>query len=157
MAAMMREQRGGPCEFMRQPLSDDNRPVLCPLAFASRRCKGYETRLHSYSGEGFAGDWGLHKFEHYWWGSRSTWITDSHAIRFILTYNGTNGPLCRLQMRIMMIHCDIEHRNAEWLADADYGSRHGGDMWYDPLLMEHDACAALLRKRHAPPMGPLLL
>ena len=106
MAAMMREMQGGPCEFMKQSLDSLEQPVLRPSAFIIRY-KGYEYRLHSYLGEAYAGNYGLHKFEHYWWGSRSTWITDSHAICFILTYDGTNGPLCRLQMRIMMIHCNM--------------------------------------------------
>ena len=154
LAAMRREMAGGTCEFMR-----DNKKTsgqLRPIAFGSRRCKGYERRLHSHLGEGFAGDFGLQKCQHYLWGIRNSWITDSYAMRFILSYDGTNGPLCRLQMRLCMLHVDIYHRNAKWLGDADYFSRHGGDMWCDPLLAEHDAFAARLRKLHAAPVGPLL-
>ena len=61
----------------------------------------------------------MSKCSHYMWGIRNTWITDANTMRFLLSYAGTNGPLCRLQMRVMM-HCvDILHRNAEWLVDAD--------------------------------------
>ena len=114
-------------------------PQLKPVCFGSRRCKGFETRLHSYLGEGFTGDWGLSKCTHYLWGLRNTWITDQYALVFLLTYDGDNAPVRRLQMRIMNYFVDIVHRNARFLAPADYGSRHGGDMWWDPLIASHNA------------------
>ena len=77
-------------------------------------------------------------------------------MRFILSYDGTNGLLCRLQMRLCMLHVDIRHRNARWLGGADYFSRHGGDMWHDSLLAQYNAFAARLIKDHATPIGPLL-
>ena len=75
---------------------------------------------------------------------------------FILSYDSTNGPLCRLQMRLCMLHVDIHHRNAKLLGDADYFSCHGGNMWHDPLLAQHNAFAARLIKDRAAPVGPLL-
>ena len=59
-------------------------------------------------------------------------------------------------MRIMMMHVDVIHRNARFLGGANYGSREGGDLWYDPLISKHNAFAATLRKNFAAPTGPLL-
>ena len=62
LAAMLLEMPGGPCEF----LSDGEEiPQLLPIAFGSKLTKGYEERLHSRLGEGFAGDWGLNKCKHF--------------------------------------------------------------------------------------------
>ena len=59
-------------------------------------------------------------------------------------------------MRIMMMHMDVNHRSKIWVIGADYGSREAGDLWYDPLIRDHNAYAAMLRKRFAPPIGPVL-
>ena len=79
MAAMIREMDGCDCKLMGDPPKDMPNPImpsLNPFCFGSRRCKGYETKLHSYLGEGFAGDYGLIKFSHYLWGMRNIWATD---------------------------------------------------------------------------------
>ncbi len=52
--------------------------VLRPIAFGSRRCRGNEVRLHSYLGEGFAGDWAINKTRHYLFGRRFVWVTDCY-------------------------------------------------------------------------------
>ena len=59
-------------------------------------------------------------------------------------------------MQIMMMHVDVIHRNARFLGGADYGSRKGGDLWFDPDISKHDAFAATLRKNFDAPVGPLL-
>ena len=84
---------------------------------------------------------------------RNTWITGQYTLIYLMNYNGNNGAICHLQMRIMMMHMDVVHRNDEFVIKADYGSRKGGDLWYDPLIRNHNAFAATLRKRFAPPKG----
>ena len=57
--AMYREMAGGECIFLKDPPkggSPELVPRPKPVCFRSRRCKGYETRLHSYLGESFTGD-----------------------------------------------------------------------------------------------------
>ena len=88
---------------------------------------------------------------------RNTWATDQYALVFLINYDGDNGPICRLQMRIMIIHVEIVHRNASFVGVAYYGSREAGDMWFDPLISKHKAFSAMIRKNHAAPMGPLML
>ena len=56
----------------------------------------------------------------------------------------------------LYVACGYPPPYAKWLGDADYFSCHGGDMWHDPLLAQHNAFAARLRKDHAAPVGPLL-
>ena len=73
---------GGPCELLRD---GEESPQFLLIAFGSKRTKGYEKRLHSHLGEGFAGDWGLNTCKHFLWGIRNSWITDSYAMSFILS------------------------------------------------------------------------
>ena len=56
------EMAGGPCEFLRD---GEESPQFRPIAFSSKRTKGYEKRLHSHLGKGFAGDWGPLTVWHY--------------------------------------------------------------------------------------------
>jgi hypothetical protein len=156
IAAMEREIAGGECEFLRDPQNDQPSPALRPVSFGSRMCKGYECQLHSHLGEIIAGDWGANKCRIQLWGIRNTWVTDCYAVKFLLAYDGDNGILRRWQMRLMMMHLDVIHRNAKWLGNADYLSRFGGEIHYDPLISGYEAIAAQLRKNHAAPIGPLL-
>ena len=52
MAVMCRKIEGRPCEFLTDPPKDGafEIPHLKPICFGSRKCKGYETKLHSYFG-----------------------------------------------------------------------------------------------------------
>ena len=88
---------------------------------------------------------------------RNTWATDQYALVFLINYDGENGPICRLQMRIMMMHVNIVHRNASFIGGHYYGSCEACDTWFDPFISKHNAFAATLRKNYAAPMGPLLL
>ena len=56
------------------------------------------------------------------------WITDCYALRFIMTYDGPNPVILRLQMRFMMWGMDIQHRPDKHLVDADYFSRCGANL-----------------------------
>jgi hypothetical protein len=133
LSAMHTRMRGGDFLFM----TKDSTAVLHPVAFGCRRTRGNEKRLHSHLGEGFAGDWAINKCRHMCFGQRFTWTTDCHAIKFILSYDGKNPAILRLQMRFMCWDMDIEHRNDIHLTDADYFSRLGSDLCYDPLLRDY--------------------
>ena len=102
--------------------------VLHPVAFGGRRCRGNEIQLHSHLGEGFAGDWAINKNCHMLLGMRFVLVTDCYAIRFILSYNGNNPAVLRLQMQLMCWDMDIVHRNDVYMTDADYWSRLGEDI-----------------------------
>ena len=67
-------------------------------------------------------------------GQRFTWVTDCYAIKFILSYDGCNPSILRLQMRLMCWDMDINHRNDTFLTDADYWSCLGVDLCFNPLL-----------------------
>ena len=142
---------GGPCEFM----MPDAKCRLRPVCFGSRKCRGKESKLHSHLGEGFCGDWAINKNRARLYGRRFTWITDCHALRFIMTYDGPNPVLLRLQMRFMMWSMDIIHRIAKWLTDADYFSRCGTDLCFDPLYSNYLRFTIELRKLYPPVSGPM--
>ena len=59
------------------------------------------------------------------------WVTDCYAIKFILSYEGGNPAILRLQMRLMCWDVDIVHRPDTKLVDADYWSRLGVDIEFD--------------------------
>ncbi len=82
-------------------MTTSSEATLHPIAFGSRRCRGNEVRLHSHLGEGFAGDYAMNKCRHYLFGQRFVWVTDCYAIKFILSYDGANHAILRLQMRLM--------------------------------------------------------
>ncbi len=90
-------------------------------------------------------------------GQRFTWVTDCYALKFILSYDGRNFAILHLQMRFMCWDMDIEHRNDIHLTDADYWSRLGADICYDPLLKDYIERADFLRKKFpAPTQFPML-
>jgi hypothetical protein len=103
-------------------MTKDGGGVLHPVAFGSCRMRGNEKRLHSYLGEGFAGDWAINKVWHMCFGRRFVWVTDCYAVKFILSYDGLNPAILRLQMRLMCWDVNIVHRANNFLVDADYWS-----------------------------------
>ena len=78
-------------------------------------------------------------------GTRFVWVADCYAIRFILSYDGNNPAVLRLQMRLMCWDMDIVHRNDIYLAGADYWSRLGEDICYDPLFDRNTTMGADMR------------
>ena len=94
-------------------------------------------RLHSHLGEAFALDYAINKCRHMAFGQRFVCVTDCYALKFILSYDGKNPALLRLQMRFMCWDMVIEHRNDHCLVDADYFSRVGANLCYDPLLRDY--------------------
>jgi hypothetical protein len=101
-------------------MTKDSVAVLHPVAFGAGRCRRNEVRLHSHLGEGFSGDWAMNKCRHMLFGQRFVWTTDCFAIKFILSYDGANPAILRLQMRLMCWDVNIAHQNDHYIADADY-------------------------------------
>jgi hypothetical protein len=138
--------------FMTKALSATVRPV----AFGGQRCRGNEVRLHYHLGECFSRDWAINKNRHMLFGQRFVWVTDCYATRFILSYDGNNPAVLRLQMRLMCWHVDIVHQNDTHLADADYWSRLGADICFNPLFKSYLNFDRGLRERcPAPTLLPM--
>ena len=91
---MLREMAGGDCEFILPKTT----LRLRTTGFGSRTTRGQESCLHSHLGEAFDLDWALHKNRAKLWGIRFTALTDCMALRFIISYDGPNPVLLRLQM-----------------------------------------------------------
>jgi hypothetical protein len=108
--------------------------VLHLVAFGARHCRGNEVRLHSHLGEGFSGDWAINKCRHMLFGQRFVWVTNCYVICFILSYDSANHAILCLQMRLMCWDVDIVHRNNSYIMDADYWSRLGADLCFNPLF-----------------------
>jgi hypothetical protein len=125
--------------------------ILHPVAFGSRQTRGNAKRLHSYLGEGFAGDWAINKVRHMCFGHQFVWVTDCYAVKFILSYDGANPAILRLQMRLMCWDVDIVHRMNNFLVDADYWSRLNADLCYDPTFHEYLQFVSSFRSMHPPP------
>jgi hypothetical protein len=124
LQAMHRCMTGGSFDFM----TKDSTATLHPVAFGCRRTVGNDKRLHSHLGEAFALDYAINKCRHMAFGQRFVCVTDGYAPKFILSYDGKNPALLRLQMQFMCWDMVIEHRNDHCLVDADYFSRVRADL-----------------------------
>ncbi len=66
-------------------MTKGSKAILCPVCFGARRTRGNEVRLHSHLGKGFPGDYAINKCHQYNFGQCFVWVTDCHAIKFILS------------------------------------------------------------------------
>ncbi len=148
-AAMQAYQSGEDFSFM----TKSSTAVLHLVAFGSRRCRGNEVRLHSHLGEGFSGDYAMNKCRHYLFGQRFVWVTNCYAIKFILSHDGANHAILRLQLRLMGWDVDIVHRKDHYITDAEYWSRLGADLCFDPLFKTYLDLTRALRTNNPPPMS----
>ena len=105
---MKREVEGGECEFLK---AGSKLMLLKSTGFGSRRARDREADLHSHLEEGFSLDWAINHNRAKLWSVRFTAITDCYALRFILSYDGPNPVILRLQMRLMLWAMDLYHRN----------------------------------------------
>ncbi len=108
--------------------------ALDTVCLGAWKCRGNEVRLHSYLGKCFASDYAINKNQHYMFGQRFVWVTDCYTVKFLLSYNGGNPAILWLQMRLMCWSVDIVHRLDWHLVDADFWSRFGVDVKFDPLF-----------------------
>ena len=108
IAAMKREMAGGDYEFLKK----DSKARLRSCGLGSRMARGREPCLHSHLQEGFGLDWSANSNRDKLYARRFTGITDCYALRFILSYEGPNPVILRLQMRLMLWAMDLYHSNA---------------------------------------------
>jgi hypothetical protein len=76
------------------------------------------------------------------------WVTDCYAVKFILSYDGWNPAILRLQMRLMCWDVDIVYQPGTELVDSDYWSCIGVDLEYDPLYAQYLKQTLRLHKLH---------
>ena len=155
VAAMHRENLGGECEFLRNSKDVGAPPTLKPISMGSRKNKGYELRLHSHLGEAFALDWAIGQNRLYCYAVRFTNISDCYSLKFVMTYEGNNSVVLRIQMRLMLWSMDIVHRTRDFNADSDYMSKLAADTRFDPLLSKYLTSAAELRMKYPAPNGEM--
>jgi hypothetical protein len=62
----------------------------------------------------------MNKVRHMCFGCQFVWVTNCYAVKFILTYDGSNPAVLRLQMGLMGWDVEIVHRSSGFLTDADY-------------------------------------
>jgi hypothetical protein len=127
------------------------RATLHPVCFGAQKCRGNEVRLHSHLGECFAGDYAINKMRHYVFGQHFVWVTDCYAVKFLLSYEGGNPAILRLQMHLMCWDVDIVHRPDSELVDANCWSRLGANIDFDPLFRDYLDYTAKLRKSNPTP------
>ncbi len=72
-------------------------------------------------------------------------------MKFLLSYEGGNPAILRLQMRLMCWDVDIVHCPDSELVDADYWSRLGANIDFDPLFCDYLDYTAKLRKSDPAP------
>jgi hypothetical protein len=132
-------------------LTTTNGRVLHPAAFGGWRAHGNEKYLHLYLGEAFCGNYAMNKSRHMCWGRSFVWVTDCYAVKFILSYNGANQAILRLQTQLMGWDVDIIHWRNKHLVDANYWSRLDADLCYNPLFRTYLHLVEDLKWNHPAP------
>ena len=127
---MKHEVEGGECEFLK---AGSKLMLLKSTGFGSRRARDREADLHSHLEEGFSLDWAINHNRAKLWSVRFTSITDCIALRFILSYDGPNPVILRLQMTLMLWAVILYHRNGMFLFHPGYLSRLGADLHFCEL------------------------
>ncbi len=113
--------------------------------------RGNKKCLHSHLGDAFSGDYAINKCHHMAFGQRFVWVTDCYALKFILSYDGRNPAILRLQMHFMWWDMIIEHRNNVCITDADYFFWLGADLCFDPLLKDYVQHIQSIKRRSPAP------
>jgi hypothetical protein len=131
--AMAAYQAGQDFAFMTM----DSSAMLRLVAFGGRRCCGKEMHLHSNLGEGSAGDWAINKNWHVLFVICFVRVIDCYTVCFILSYDGNNPAILRLQMQLMCWDIDIIHQNDTHLANTDYWLQLGKDICFDPYFHDY--------------------
>ena len=109
--------------------------------------------MHSHLGEGFCLDLAINRNRAKLWGVRFSAITDCYALRFILSYDGPNPVILRLQMRLMLWAMDLYHRIARFLFSPDNFSRLGVDLHFDEMSRQYMSKTVELRNFYPPVSG----
>jgi hypothetical protein len=86
------------------------------------------------------------------------WVTNCYAVKFTLSYDGSNPVILQLQMHLMCWDVDIIHCANNFLVDADYWSQLNADLCFNPTFHEYLQFISLLCALHPPltdlPMQP---
>jgi hypothetical protein len=151
IAAMEREDKGGPCEFD----LCQSKMRLKPVAFGSRKTVGNEKHYHSHPGESRAATWAITKNRQFLWGRPFTLMTDCRALLWLFSYKGHNHAVRRLQLEMAGYWFTIENRPGRMMEDANYFSRLGQDTHVDPLLNDYLSFARQLYEHNMPTQDPL--
>jgi hypothetical protein len=93
----------------------------------------------------------MNKVRHMCFGCRFVWVTDCYAVKFILTYDGSNPAVLRFQMRLMGWDMEIVHCSSGFLTDEDYWSCLEANLCYDLSFRTYLRMCANLRSTHPPP------
>ncbi len=85
-------------------------------------------------------------------GQHFVWVMDCYAAKFVLSYEGPNPAILRLQMRLTCWDVNIVHCPDVELVDADYWSCLGIEIVYDPLLRDYLAFTMKTQATRPPPI-----
>jgi hypothetical protein len=129
-------------------MTKESSATLHLICFGARKCRSNKVQLHSHLGECFAGGYAINKMQHYVFDQQFVWVTDCYAIKFLLSYEGSNPAILRLQMCLMCWDVDIIHQPDSELVNADYWSCLGAIIDFNPLFCDYLDYTAKLRKSH---------
>jgi hypothetical protein len=152
IAAMKREDAGGPCEF---DLLSSTELRLLPVAFGSRKTIANEQDFHSHAGESLGATWGCTKNRHFLWGRPFSLLSDCAAINWLMSYKGHNHAVIRLQLELLSYWFTIAIRPGRMMEDANYFSRLGEDLHIDPLLKDYLSFSRQIYTTHPADKGEI--
>jgi hypothetical protein len=92
-------------------------------------------------------NFGIDKWRIFLWGKEFTVLTNCRALVWLLSYEGTNAAVCRLQFKILGYWFTICHQSAAANADTNGLSRLALDFTIDPALHEYYNIASTLKSK----------
>ena len=90
-----------------------------PIYYASRACRGPESRLCSAEGELLAAAFGLAKFRQYLGTQPFDLVTDSRAVTYLSTTRNYSAKLARLALFLSEFNYVVQHRPGAQHRNAD--------------------------------------
>jgi hypothetical protein len=127
-----------------------------PVCFGAQKCRSNKVRLHSHLGECFAGNYAINKLQHYIFGQHFAWMTDCYAVKFLLSYKGSNPAILCPQMHLMCWDVNILHCPDSHLVNADNWSHLGAEIDFGPLFCDYLQYTMELQKSHSVPTDLLM-
>ena len=104
-------------------LQEDNKGILHPVAFASKKLMDRETRYSTIEKECLAIVWAIRKFELYLYGRTFTLQTDHQPLRYINTARFVSARIMRWAMFLQSYNFTVQSITGENNVEADFLSR----------------------------------
>ena len=104
--------------------SGEEEPILCPVAYASRKLSTAEKNYSTVEQECLALVWGIQKFQFYLYGRHFVIQSDNQPMLYLATASQMNAKLMRWSLLLQQYSFHVEHIKGSENHFSDFLSRH---------------------------------